>query len=257
MRWGDAPQDRRPAYSLPLNSASAAIGTIFQLTNQDRAAQGLRALAWSPELASAAGAHASLMAGRFHRELSHRYPGEPDLATRISQAGAHFSSVAENIAYGQSGPQLESAWMHSPPHRANILDPRMNAIGIAIVASGGMLYAVEDFAAAVTQLSPAAVEQRVEAELAAFDVSIATASPGDTLPAKEETRKNCQMETGRIDGSTPGFIIRWQGADLSLPQPLVEELRSRKYSWAAVGACAANTADVGGFTAYRVAVLLF
>ncbi len=36
--------------------------------------------------------------------------------------------------------------MQSHNHRANILDPDMNSIGIGIVESQGQLFTVEDFA---------------------------------------------------------------------------------------------------------------
>ena len=89
-------------------------------------------------------------------ELSHQYPGEADLVTRAGQQGAHFRSVAENVALGPTPQAIEQEWMHSAPHRANILDPQMNAIGIGIVKKGGSYYAVEDFADSVAQLGPRA-----------------------------------------------------------------------------------------------------
>jgi uncharacterized protein YkwD len=38
--------------------------------------------------------------------------------------------------------------MNSPPHRGNILDPELDSLGVAIVASKGQLFAVQDFALA-------------------------------------------------------------------------------------------------------------
>ncbi len=78
--------------------------------------------------------------------LSHQYPGEPDLMTRAAHAGAHFRAIAENIALGPTPDSLENQWMHSTPHRTNILDPKMNALGVAVLRRGPNLYAVEDFA---------------------------------------------------------------------------------------------------------------
>jgi len=40
-----------------------------------------------------------------------------------------------------------------PGHRANILDPRIDSIGIAVVDGEERLFAVEDFALAVESLS--------------------------------------------------------------------------------------------------------
>ena len=49
---------------------------IFELTNQDRAAQGLQPLRWDSALAAAADVHVDKM--KDEKELSHQYPGEPD-----------------------------------------------------------------------------------------------------------------------------------------------------------------------------------
>src|ERR1700761_4950393 len=132
------------------------VSELLTLTNQDRAAQGLGPLRWSPELAQAAQLHDEQMVQR--NDLQHQFPDEPDVPTRVAQAGAHFRAVAENIALGPNPAAIENQWMHSPPHRRNILDPEMNAIGIAIVGRGGNEYAVEDFANAVEDRSFAQVE---------------------------------------------------------------------------------------------------
>jgi hypothetical protein len=53
------------------------------------------------------------------------------------------------------------------------------------------------------------------------------------------------------------FVMRWQGADLDhLPQDLVNRLGTGRYRSAEVGACPAHS-DQGGFTVYRLAVLLY
>ena len=67
-------------------------------------------------------------------------------SARGGAAGAHFRSIAENVAMAPSPQALEQEWMHSTPHRNNILDPHMNAIGVGLVKQGGNYYAVEDFA---------------------------------------------------------------------------------------------------------------
>ena len=69
---------------------------LMEATNQDRAQHGLGPLKWDPALARAAQRHADLMVGQ--RALSHQYPGEAELETRVGQEGAHFHVVAENLA---------------------------------------------------------------------------------------------------------------------------------------------------------------
>jgi hypothetical protein len=58
-------------------------------------------------------------------------------------------------------------------------------------------------------------------------------------------------------GRHPGFVLRWQDSDLThLPQALTEQIKTPRYSQAAVGSCPAQDVN-GAFTAYRVAVLLY
>ena len=120
--------------------------TLFDAANRERAAQGLASLKWSAALASAARTHAQKMAQA--NRLEHQFPGEMDLGTRVRLAGVRFRAVAENVAQGPSAASIHSQWMNSPPHRANVLDPELDSIGIAVVERNGQLFAVQDFAQA-------------------------------------------------------------------------------------------------------------
>jgi hypothetical protein len=233
---------QQPAPGLPED-----VNQLLMLTNQDRAAQGLGPLKWSPELAQAAHVHDELMVQ--HNDLQHQFANEPDVSTRAGQAGAHFQAIAENIALGPNGVDIERQWMHSAQHRTNILDPQMNIIGIALVRSRGEVWAVEDFAHAVEALGPPEIEGRVIGLLAEQGMRAATAS--------EDARQTCEMPHGTAGGSRPRFVMRWEGTDLSrLPDVLVSKLRTGQFHSAAVGVC--DSAHPGqGFTTYRVAVLLY
>ncbi len=220
---------------------------IFDLTNQDRQEHGLPALRWNDALAAAAQAHA----GRMVREpvLSHQYPGEAELAARAASAGAHFQAVAENIAVGPNPQSIERGWMHSPTHRANILDPKMNALGVAVAARGGSLYAVEDFEESSEALTLAQVEQRVRELLRADNVD-ASAPAG---PAEQA----CSMGHGIPQGSNVRSIVRFETPDLTqLPSQVAQQIRSGDFRKAAVGACAPQP-DQANFTTYRVAILFY
>ena len=241
-----------------LAAQSNDVQTLFAMTNEARAAQSLPALTWNPELAAAAHAHAALMAQASREELSHRYPGEADLATRASASGAHFASIAENIAQGGTAPSIGREWMHSVPHRANILDPRMNALGVAVFAAGGTLYAVEDFAETRPQLTREAIEQQVESELAATGIHLSAQGSDHPLAdtRKEAARRSCPLNDAG-DGSGAASVVRWQGSDLTLPPRFVEILRSGHYQDVAVGACQPIGSTDHAFALYRVAVLLY
>ncbi|MEA2540667.1 MAG: hypothetical protein QOH35_2033, partial [Acidobacteriaceae bacterium] len=105
---------------------------LMRATNEDRARQGLGPLKWDPALARAAQRHAEWMIRQGGGSLSHQYAGEADLVTRVGQQGAHFRVVAENLAVAPNPDAVEMEWMHSPPHRRNILDARLNEVGIGL-----------------------------------------------------------------------------------------------------------------------------
>jgi hypothetical protein len=221
---------------------------IFDLTNQDRAAHGLPPLHWDPALAVAAATHADRM--KEEKSLAHEYPGEPDLTARASQAGARFQALAENIAMGPSAEALEKQWMNSVPHRTNILDPQMNAIGLAVWERSGYLYAVVDFAHSPEALTREQVEQKVEDLLRDQNIN-----PSGSRSVAEEA---CTTQNG-TPASTPETgtvkaVVRFQTPDLSkLPSAVADQLRTGHFTRAAVGAC--KSQDV--YTSYRVAVVLY
>jgi hypothetical protein len=223
---------------------------LFALANQSRAQAGLGTLKWDPNLAAAAMRHCQRMAGE--GELSHRYGGEPDLTERTAGAGAHFSLIEENIAVGSYPASIHEGWMQSPGHRKNLLNPQIDRVGIAVVAAQGVLFAVSDYSVSVPVLTAAQVESRVTDLIRMSGVAVKK-DPHDA-------RLACPLEhgvPGGLNGGEPGFVMRWQGADLDhLPQGLVNKLGSGQYVQADVGACPAEGVE-GTFTAYRVAVLLY
>jgi uncharacterized protein YkwD len=136
---------------------------LLNLLNQERARAGLQNVRWNQDLADAARAHSDLLAK--HKKLSHQFRGEPELQQRAGRTGARFNAVAENVAYAPTVPDLHDGLMHSPPHRANILNPEYNAVGIAIVERDGELYATEDFARTISGMTE---DQFRHAVVAAF-----------------------------------------------------------------------------------------
>lgn len=126
--------------------ASRAERDLLASVNQARRAQGLSPLRWDETLATAARRHAQVMAE--HGSAQHGFEGEPSLSARVKQAGAHFTWLSENVIQGTSPEEINSQFMRSAPHRANILDGDMNSIGVGVVERGGQLFAVEDFSQA-------------------------------------------------------------------------------------------------------------
>lgn len=123
--------------------ASAPELELLAAANQARRAQGLPGLRWNDSLATAARKHAAVMAQ--HGAAEHGFPGEPGLASRVTQAGAHFSFLSEDVAQGPAAATIHEGFMKSANHRANILDSAMDSIGVGVVGRAGQLFAVEDF----------------------------------------------------------------------------------------------------------------
>ncbi len=232
-----------PSSARPQPNSAEAI--LFNSANRDRAAAGLPQFQWDTNLAAAARAHAQRMAQM--NTLSHQFPGEPPMQVRATQAGARFSMIAENVAEGPSPQGLHNQWMHSAPHRANLLDPDLNSIGIAVVPSGNMLFAAEDFSVAVEQLSIEDQEAQISSQLAARGLHI--------VNAVSDARKTCQMDRG-FSGQRPLTVLRYETSDLNqLPDEVYQKATSGKYHSVAVGACEADTS--GTFARFRFAILFY
>lgn len=224
---------------------SKADQTLLELANHDRAAAGLAPLKWDPALAKAAHQHALRMARA--NQLSHQFPGEPSMQDRARQAGARFSVIAENVAQGPTPGSIHTQWMNSPPHRANLLDPELTAVGISVVQSGNTLFAVEDFSTPVPTLSLESQEQQVASQLDAQGLHVSASSP--------DARKTCELDRGWA-GPRPAAVLRYETADLTeLPSEVTQRVASGKYQSASVGAC--DAPDVSDFTHFRVAILLY
>lgn len=226
--------------------AAGTAQMLFESANGEREARGLQPLKWSPQLAAAARQHAMRMADR--NTLSHQLPGEPGMVERATQAGARFSSLAENVAEGPSGESIHKQWMHSPPHRANLLDPQLDSIGVAVAERNGTLFAVEDFSLAAGKLSIEEQEGMVDARLRARGLRL--------LNYTADARRSCVLDNGYAGSHVPSFVLHYATPDLeALPAMLEQRIRTGKYHSAVVGACPSD-AKVG-FSNYRIAVLLF
>jgi hypothetical protein len=219
---------------------------LFQLANRERAAHGLSPLQWNTSLAEAARRHALLLAQR--NTLSHQFPGEPDLASRAAREGARFSTIAENVAQGPSAKSLHEQWMKSPPHRANLLDPQMNSVGIAIARRGGTLFAVEDLSEIAGELSLQEQEKLVQKQLQSRGLRI--------LEYTSDARRSCVLDNGYAGNHRPSFVLHYATPDLdTLPDMLLKRIEGGRYHGAAVGACPSDAKF--GVSSYRVAILLY
>lgn len=105
---------------------------LINLTNKERTKKGLPILRQNLQLSLAAAAKASNM---FEENYwSHYSPSGKDPWGFITASGYKFSYAGENLArnfYASS--DVVEAWMASPTHRENILNPKYQEVGIAAV----------------------------------------------------------------------------------------------------------------------------
>jgi len=126
---------------------------ILQLCNAVRVQEGLRPLTVSAPLRQAALSHSEDMMKSNY--FAHKNPGNAadSLAARLLGAGLASLRWAENLykCEGYTVDQLAKnavdAWMASPTHRHNLLNPRYNRIGIGVCGEKGSYLFTQDFAA--------------------------------------------------------------------------------------------------------------
>lgn len=169
-------------FAAPLAPISAAQATfdstgekeLVGLINQERAREGLPPLAVDERLMQAARKHTELMVK--HQKLSHQSEDEQPLQVRLADENLRSDRQAENVALEMDVAGVHAILMNSPPHRANILSAKYNAIGVGVMRSGDRLYVTEDFAHRLPDYS----------DLEADDV-----------PAKDNRRvRNCARRSG-------------------------------------------------------------
>ena len=108
---------------------------ILDGLNAVRSSHGLRPLVLSADLEHAAVAHSrAMLEGGFFDHVS---PDGTTFAQRVkryySPAGYANWSAGENIVYSTAALDAATAvkaWMQSPPHRKNMLDPEWREVGI-------------------------------------------------------------------------------------------------------------------------------
>ncbi|PKL59712.1 MAG: hypothetical protein CVV33_06420 [Methanomicrobiales archaeon HGW-Methanomicrobiales-4] len=142
---------------------------IFELTNEARSEEGLPPFKWDVHLATIAKNYSDQMV--VQKFFSHTDPNGHDQSYRAKAAGYNTVKdieggqrlgVAENIAFIGTGnvagfgyvnptdpssiaSTLMDGWMKSKGHRANILDPLSDRIGVGLSYNGEYWYATQEF----------------------------------------------------------------------------------------------------------------
>ena len=110
----------------------------FDRINTIRTAHELPALLPSPHAMAKAQAWAEHLASIGRLEHSDLWDGMPDGG----------KAIGENVGAGGDLDTIYAAFMNSPKHRTNLLDPRWNWAGTGVaVGADGTMYVVQVFAA--------------------------------------------------------------------------------------------------------------
>ena len=119
---------------------------VLALVNRNRRGAGCGELTPDRRLIAAANAHAADMAQRGY--FAHESPRGDKAGNRVAGAGYEWRRYGENIARGQRTPfEVVDDWMDSPEHRENILDCRLDQMGVGLaIAKDDTPYWVQDFA---------------------------------------------------------------------------------------------------------------
>ncbi|HVI07611.1 MAG TPA: CAP domain-containing protein [Candidatus Binatia bacterium] len=151
------------AADIPFNDFDTqAEQTLLLLANQARTQDGIPPLKLDSGLSQAARKHAEAMFAA--RQISHQFAGEPSLPERLAIATElQLDQEGENVALDYDAEHGHQHLMQSPPHRANLLNPGFNVIGLGVVRSGDRVYIVQDFGHALPNYSPVQLKERIAA----------------------------------------------------------------------------------------------
>ncbi|AXI08383.1 hypothetical protein CUC15_05320 [Oceanobacillus zhaokaii] len=121
------------------NNQNAALSQfeqeVVELTNQERAKQGLSALQVDTELSKVAREKSKDMASNGY--FDHNSPTYGSPFDMMKSFGITYRTAGENIAMGQRTPaEVVEGWMNSEGHRANILNGEYTHIGVGYVENG-------------------------------------------------------------------------------------------------------------------------
>lgn len=118
----------------PTGTISAEETQMVNLVNQERAKAGLGPLTVNLQLVQIARIKSQDMITSNY--FGHTSPNFGSTFTLINQRGLSYTSGGENLAGAGNVATAHSMLMNSAGHRANILGPRYNRIGIGIVRGG-------------------------------------------------------------------------------------------------------------------------
>ena len=117
---------------------------VLERVNQTRAMRrncgstvfnAARPVSWNAALADASRLHSESMAR--YNYFSHKGQDGSSPAQRVEKSGYRYRATGENLAGGQLNPEdAMAAWINSPAHCANLMNPAFTEMGAAFAIDG-------------------------------------------------------------------------------------------------------------------------
>lgn len=123
------------AQNSPDPNRAAVIARVVHLVNEERLSAGLAPVRPEPVLAETSQGWADRLAS--DGQLSH----DPNL----DRVPTDWRKLGENVGYGPDPDAVHAAFLASPSHAANVLDPEVERIGVGVTVAGDRIYIVERF----------------------------------------------------------------------------------------------------------------
>lgn len=166
---------------------------FVQQINALRSSKGLPALAVHPNLTEKARGWSATMAGEgriWHSKLS-------DGIT------ADWLKLGENVGMGGGVDSLHAAFVASPKHYENLIDPNFGYVGIGVVYKDGTLYVTESFMKLATAPAAPAAPPAPVVAAAAPVTTTTTAAPKPVAPKPKPAPAPAPAETPAEAPTTP------------------------------------------------------
>ncbi len=238
------------ASETPAQFDEGAERQLVQLINQSRTSEGLQPLKVDQRLTEAARKHTVRMTQ--HRQLSHQYDDEDALPLRFANENLRADKQAENIALEIDAPSAHNSLMHSPGHRANIMNPAYNTIGVGVVNTGHEIYVTEDFAEGMPDYSENQADAVLQRTIARYAAELRVPLPA-RKPQKKLHELACQMALNdTLDNSAPlgqpGIhnVLEWTASDLDHLPSKAKDLLSQPQAGYSLGVCFAPSVSHPG-----------
>ncbi len=136
--------DQKVNIPLPDQTLKNIEQEVVNLVNEERRKNNLQPLEINWEVSRVAQYKTRDMA--YNNYFSHNSPTYGSPFDMLKSFKIPYNYAGENIAKGQKSPSdVVKAWMNSPGHRANILNPKFTEIGIGYLVKDGTSYWTQMF----------------------------------------------------------------------------------------------------------------